>query len=205
METNKCGGRRFRYLSGDKVLLHPQIPTNPFNGIMFVGEASGAEEEKQGTPFVGASGKLLTEMMGDAGIDRDASYITNAFMSTRPPGNDISFFFVGIQKAKKENIPYCTDISRYRGKYLREYYRFETERLRKEIEDLEPKIIVALGATALWATVGIDTITAARGNIYFSRRFDIDVLPTFHPAAVIRDRKNKKPLVIEDLMKAESY
>ena len=177
------------------MLLQPQYPTKKYNEILFVGEASGAEEEKQGKPFVGASGKLLTEMMEEVGIDREASCITNVFMSTRPPGNDIFYFFVGIQQAKKEAIPYCKNVARYRGKYLREEFLFEFDRLETEIEELSPRVVVTLGATALWALVGTDKITAARGNIYDSRRFDVEVIPTFHPAAVLRDRKKRIDVV----------
>ena len=148
--------------------------------------------------------ELLTKLMKDADIDRDASYITNAFMSVRPKGNDIFFFFVGIQKATKENIPYCDDLPRYKGKYLREYYRFELKRLRQEIEDLNPRVIVPLGGTAMWMCKVGDKITSSRGKVYYSQTFMRDVIPTFHPAAARMD-KRKMVNIVDDLMLAKNY
>lgn len=177
--------------------------TSEYNGFLLVGEASGAEEERQGIPFVGPSGKLLDEMLEEVGFTRSQCAITNIFMSERPPGNLISHFFVGIMEARKKGIFYCKDIARYNGKYLREEFRFELDRLGKEIEKLNPKAIVALGATAMWGLTGMNGITAYRGNILYSKRYDRDIIPTFHPAAVLRDRNNKRPLVVKDLLLAK--
>lgn len=186
------------------MLLQP-YHTPKYQGIMLVGEAAGAEEEKQGLPFVGASGKLLDEMLLEAGLERDMCVITNVFMIVRPPGNDINYFFVGIQKAEKDNILYEANIARYGGKYLRTEFGGELGRLGREIEEFNPKIIVPMGNTALWGILGIGGITTARGNEYWSRRYKRTVVPTWHPAAVIRNRTDKKPEAILDFQMVKEY
>jgi len=177
--------------------------TNKYNNIMLYGEAAGAEEEKQGKPFVGPSGKLLDAMLEEAGLSREECIISNIFMSERPPNNWVNHFFVGIQEASKNNVDYCEDIPRYNGKYLRECFRFEMDRIRSEIEEHKPKVIVALGATAMWGIVGLNGITSRRGQQIYSRKYSVEIIPTFHPAAVLRDRKNKRDLVVEDFKLAK--
>lgn len=162
--------------------------------IALVGEAFGEEEAKVGKPFIGKSGRLLDELLASAGIRRSECFITNCF-NIRPDSNDIDKFF----GSKTEGV----GVPRVAGKYLRPQYSHEIERMRKEINDLKPNIVIALGATAAWGCTNKTTkISEIRGTLIWSDILNCKVLPTFHPAAVLR-QWNYKPTVILDLMKAE--
>jgi uracil-DNA glycosylase len=166
--------------------------------IVLVGEAPGADEMQLGIPFVGKSGQELTRMLADAGIDRKECFITNVFM-TRPPNNDIKTYC-----AKKADVggkdytlpPLGT------GNYIKSDYLFELDRLRHEIEEIKPNLVIAFGATASWALLQQPKIGAARGTIAESTLVPgTKVLATYHPAAVLRNW-SYRAIVIADLMKA---
>lgn len=163
--------------------------------IALVGEAYGAEEEAAKQPFIGKSGKLLNELLSSAGIRRSECFVTNAFNLRPNDKNDIDALFgpkgVGIGSPKAA------------GKYLLPQYTSEISRLHQELISLSPNIIVALGATATWAVLQKPIkISEIRGTLSWADSVNAKVLPTFHPAAVLR-QWNLRPTVILDLMKAK--
>lgn len=178
----------------------PHIPIKIPADIMLLGEASGAEEEKEGQPFVGRSGKFLEDQMDIIGLPRKDLYISNVFWE-RPPNNNVNYFFAN---SKDEN-PKCSDLPAFRGAYLKEEYRCIAKRLQEELEIVEPKFVISLGATPLWALTGREKITLCRGKF-----IDIDgclvkyskakCLPIFHPAYILRNRSMME-LWIEDMKK----
>lgn len=125
--------------------------------VMFVGEAPGRNEDLQGEPFVGAAGKLLDRLLGEIGIARDDVYIANV-LKCRPPGN---------RDPKTEEIEACKGY------------------LRRQLELIDPKVVVTLGNFAtrllLKRTTGI---TRLRGQVY--PWWHRQLVPTFHPAAALR-------------------
>ncbi|MGH2830380.1 MAG: uracil-DNA glycosylase [Actinomycetota bacterium] len=129
---------------------------NPAAQIMFVGEAPGFHEDKQGKPFVGAAGQLLSELLSGIGLTRDDVYITNTLLC-RPPGN---------RDPMQDEIESCKP-------YLLE-----------QIDLLNPRVICTLGNFAtrllLQKMVGISRVRGQR----FPYRGRI-LVPTFHPAAVL--------------------
>lgn len=132
---------------------------NPHARVVFVGEAPGFNEDKQGEPFVGQAGQLLNRMLAEqTGIARDEVYIANV-LKCRPPGN---------RDPQPSEVAACSP-------YLRE-----------QIRSIWPDIIVTMGNPAtrfiLHTEVGI---TRLRGKVFRTGHFM--VLPTFHPAAVLRD------------------
>lgn len=139
--------------------------------ILFVGEAPGADEDAQGIPFVGRSGQLLTKMIEAMGYSRETVFIAN-INKCRPPGN---------RKPTPAEMKVCLPF------------------LKRQIALLKPKVIVALGATAVEGLVGMPKgvgITKIRGCW---QKFDgIDLMPTFHPAYMLRNPNMKRP-VWEDL------
>jgi len=147
--------------------------------IVIVGEAPGAQEELQGAPFVGASGRLLTEMLHAAGIVRTDCYITNV-SQIRPPGNNINAFFLSKREAKANGVEPIA------GKFPNDLLRAELQRLHWELATLEPKVIVALGNTALWALTGHDGVGSWRGSVIETPKLPCPVVPTYHPAGVLR-------------------
>ena len=137
--------------------------------IMFIGEGPGADEDAQGEPFVGKAGKLMNMAFDMLGIKREEVYIAN-IVKCRPPNNR------NPQDDEAEN---CLDY------------------LRNQVILVKPKIIVLLGSTALKNILGNEYgITATRGK--WIEKGGITYMPTWHPAALLRD-ENKKIDFIKDL------
>jgi len=185
--------------------IDPQIPNIPFEDIeiMIVGEAPGRDEIPANCPFIGRAGQLLDGLLEKSDIDRDVCYVTNVFLM-RPPHNNVKHFFVRSGKAIKEKIPYCKDLPRFNGMYLLEEYVPEIIRLSDEVLAVNPKVVIALGATALWLFTGKSGITKERGIVYDSDFVKgMKVVPTFHPSYLLRDT-TKIDQTIEDLKLGKS-
>lgn len=135
---------------------------NPNAKIMFVGEGPGADEDLQGLPFVGKAGKLMNQAFLGLGINREDVYIAN-IVKCRPPQN---------RTPESDEIGACVEF------------------LKKQIMIIKPEKIVLLGNTALKAVFGNEcSITSLRGK--WIEKKGIKYMPTFHPAALLRD-ENKK-------------
>ena len=147
---------------------------NPRAELVFVGEGPGEEEDKQGIPFVGAAGQLLTKMIEAMKFSRDTVYICNV-VKCRPPGN---------RNPEPEEIQSCEPF------------------LRAQLRVIKPKVIVALGKFAAQTLLREDTaITRLRGQW---RKYEgIDLMPTFHPAYLLRspDEKKKAWMDLQEVMK----
>jgi DNA polymerase len=157
---------------------------NPEARVMFVGEGPGFDEDRKGEPFVGKAGQLLDKIMAAIGLDRTQVYIANAVKChpMKDPGNPETRG--NDRPPTPEEWTECLPF------------------LKKQISIIRPEIIVVLGATALKALLGpVGGITSARGRIFplsLDDGTEIPVLPTFHPAALLRDPELKKP-VWEDM------
>lgn len=167
--------------------------------VMFVGEAWGQQEELAGgVPFIGASGQELQRMSSDAGLRLGDCLLTNV-LALRPPDNKVEALC-----AKKADVGpgYALPALRHPGHYLRPEYLPELQRLRDEISAVRPNLVVALGATATWALLRTTAIGSIRGAIAESVLLPgLKVLPTYHPAAVIRNW-SWRTIVVADLLKA---
>lgn len=168
---------------------------------MFVGEAWGEIEEQQHQPFVGSSGWVLDGMLSQVGLHRRDCYLTNVFNLRPKPSNDVK----NLCGTKAEGIPGLPALTK--GKFVLRKYQPELDRLFREINQVNPNVIVALGATAAWALLHSTGIKAIRGSIAFTHP-DLPlgrpykVLPTYHPAAVARQWTDR-PVAIADLDKAK--
>lgn len=175
------------------------------NKIAIVGEAWGEAEEQQQTPFVGASGWHLTQMLTEAGIDRGQCFLTNVFNLRPKPSNDIK----NLCSTKSEDTGKLPALAT--GKYLRGEFIPEIQRLYKELAEVRPNIIILLGGTATWAVLGGGAISKVRGTVAAAKPHlaiagaaaveGIKCLPTYHPAGILREWKNRHVTVL-DLMKA---
>lgn len=165
--------------------------------IVIIGEAWGEQEELEGRPFVGPSGKLLHSLLRKVGIDSRDCLLTNVFNFRPKPSNDIQNL-CGPKAGGIPNMPALT-----KGKYARTEFLPELRRLHKEILDAEPNLIIALGATASWACLRSTGIRKIRGTTAWSTTLPraVKVLPTYHPAAVLREY-SLYPIVFADLTKA---
>jgi uracil-DNA glycosylase family 4 len=141
---------------------------NPAARIMFIGEAPGREEDVQGRPFVGDAGLLLTKLIekmsiGDVGLKRDDVYIAN-IVKCRPPMN---------RDPEEDEIACCRAF------------------IERQIEIIGPEVIITLGRIALQTLLNRRElkITAVRGNFFAYK--GIPVMPTFHPAYLLRNPKDK--------------
>ena len=146
--------------------------------LMFVGEAPGADEDEQGEPFVGKAGQLLTKIIQATGLSRADVYIAN-ILKCRPdtPGQS-----AGNRKPKPEEMATCIP-------YLHE-----------QIDLIRPKVIVALGATAVEGLLGKTLgITKLRGTWKTYR--GTPLMPTYHPAYLLRNQAmSEKRKVWEDML-----
>ena len=144
---------------------------SPGAKLVFVGEAPGEEEDKQGRPFVGRAGQLLTKIISAMGLAREDVYICN-ILKCRPPGN---------RNPKEDEIATCEPF------------------LVKQLEAIRPEIICALGTFAAKTLLRTEApISSIRGKFhdYHGRK----LMPTYHPAYLLRNPEAKKP-VWEDVQK----
>lgn len=165
-------------------------PEDPWNGLMIIGEAPGISEIEQGEPFVGASGKMLNEFLEQAKLSRDHTYICNVFR-IRPTDNRIMEFFCSARAARLQEINIEKELPPYKGCYLISDYSQEIDKLILTITKCRPKVIVTLGATALWALTGLDGVTQAVGRFChtdFEKACNTKVMPMYHPAYLMRNR-----------------
>lgn len=160
--------------------------------IALVGEAFGEREEKLGHPFVGPSGKLLDGFLSANGLSRRDCLITNVF-NFRPVRNDIKTLTTSKDYAIK-------GVPKHGKGWIHRKYQCELDRLFSELNAGKPNVVVALGATATWALLHDNRITKLRGYQYTSVRGQFKVIPTFHPANVLRDYK-QRPVVFSDFAK----
>jgi uracil-DNA glycosylase len=136
---------------------------NPNTELMFVGEGPGADEDAQGEPFVGRAGQLLNNMISAMGLKREDVYIANV-VKCRPPGN---------RTPEKDECDICSPF------------------LLRQIEVIQPKVVVALGAVAAKNLLAVnDSMANLRGRWYDFRGARLAV--TYHPAYLLRDPRQKK-------------
>lgn len=155
--------------------------------IFLVGEAPGKDEDATGKPFMGYAGKTLNWLLGQAGISRPECLIGNVARE-RPPANKIAYFF---------HDKYCTQPKPQLSSWI--------EQLKTEIETFRPNLVVALGATALWALTGQKKISQYRGYVMESTLCPgVKVIPTYHPQNINYEWKNFFPTVL-DLRKARYH
>ena len=147
---------------------------------MFVGEAPGADEDLQGEPFVGAAGQLLTKIISATGLSRGEVYIAN-ILKCRP---DMPAGSSGNRKPTPEEMQTCIPF------------------LHEQIDLIRPKVIIALGATAVEGLLGKTVgITKLRGNWQTYR--GTPLMPTYHPAYLLRNQSlATKREVWEDVLQA---
>lgn len=136
---------------------------NPNAKLVFVGEAPGADEDRQGRPFVGRAGQLLTKIINAMGLTREEVYICN-ILKCRPPKN---------RNPRPEEIQACESF------------------LIEQIRAIDPEVICALGAFAVRTLLNTDApISSLRGKFHSYR--GINFMPTYHPAYLLRNPRAKK-------------
>ncbi|HLE84134.1 MAG TPA: uracil-DNA glycosylase [Thermoanaerobaculia bacterium] len=137
---------------------------DPDADLMFVGEGPGAEEDRQGLPFVGAAGQLLDKIIQAIGLEREQVYIANV-VKCRPPGN---------RDPQPDEASACRPF------------------LDRQIDLVRPKVIVALGRVAAQALLGNDLPLGRMRGRWFAVR-GVPTMVTYHPAALLRNRAWKRP------------
>lgn len=141
--------------------------------VMLIGEGPGEQEDLQGLPFVGAAGKLLDLLLSALMFKEEDYYIAN-IVKCRPPNNRIP-----LDQEAEACLPF----------------------LRKQVALIRPAIIVCMGSTALRHIIDKDArITQVRGQWY--ERKGCWIMPTYHPAALLRDKSKKVPM-FEDFRKVK--
>jgi len=139
--------------------------------IMFIGEAPGENEDRLGEPFVGRGGQLLNAMLQSVGLSRETIYIAN-ILKCRPPNN---------RDPKVEEVVHCSSY------------------LERQVELIQPKLIIALGRIAAQTLLGTTTaLGKLRGQQYQFKETGIPLLVTYHPAYLLRKPRDKRK-AYEDL------
>lgn len=140
---------------------------DPHAALMFIGEGPGADEDAQGEPFVGAAGQMLDRMMMSIGWDRGSVYIAN-IVKCRPTNAE-----GGNRQGSPEEVAECLPF------------------LEKQIRAIGPMVIMTLGNLATKTLLKTETgITRMRGH--WNEWEGVAVMPTFHPANILRDAGNKR-------------
>jgi len=153
--------------------------------VMFIGEQPGDQEDRAGRPFVGPAGRLLDEALDEAGIDRTRVYVTNAVKHFK--------WTAGKGKRRIHSKPNAREIRACRPW------------LDAELEDVAPRVIVVLGATAAQALLGASfRVTQQRGRAIENTGLAPFVLATVHPASILRapdpeTRESEQRAFVEDL------
>lgn len=164
---------------------YPQ-PIGDFNGIVLVGEAPGAEETRLGHPFVGRSGQLLDKMLLSAGIERKKSLIANVFRM-QPPANKVDHFFTSKRAATVSNFGIAENMGKFGSSYLVDKYINEINELSSVLAKFQPRVIMALGRTPLWALTGENGLLDKVGKPLSCRLSKgLTVIPTYHPSFILR-------------------
>ena len=144
---------------------------NPHARLMFIGEGPGRDEDLTGRPFVGRAGQLLDKMIAAIGLSREEVYIANV-VKCRPPQN---------RAPEMDEVAACMPY------------------LRAQVGLIRPQVIVLLGSSALGAILGAEHRITRERAAWIERK-GVFFMPTFHPAALLRDESKKRP-VWEDLKK----
>jgi len=165
--------------------------------IMLVGEMPGVEDEVRGAPFCGAAGMELNRMLHEAGIMRSECYVTNV-CKVRPENNQLSRF---MAQTKKEIGPQHTHM---RGRYVTKEIVEGYAELLVEIDMVKPNLIVAFGNLALWALTGHWGVMKWRGSLLSFDGAQIKVIPTLHPAAVLREW-SMRAVVLNDFRRVKKH
>ncbi|BBO66152.1 uracil-DNA glycosylase [Desulfosarcina alkanivorans] len=136
---------------------------NPGARLVFVGEGPGFEEDQSGHPFVGAAGQLLTKIIAAMKLSREEVYIGN-IVKCRPPGN---------RNPQPDEISRCLPF------------------LKRQLAAIRPRVVCALGKVAAQTLLEVDTpISRLRGH--FHEALGVPVMPTFHPAYLLRNPEKKR-------------
>ena len=143
---------------------------------MVVGEAPGADEDRQGEPFVGKAGQLLNNMLLAVGLRREQVYIAN-ILKCRPPNN---------RDPRPEEVVKCEPF------------------LKRQVELVNPKIILAVGRIAAHNLLKTDvSLSRLRGKVYYYGEFETPLIVTYHPAYLLRSPLDKRK-AWQDLLLAQS-
>lgn len=219
-------------LSFGQRAVHGDGPTNA--KIMIVGEAPGAEEEIKGKPFIGTSGMEMDRMLAAAGIFRAECFVTNVCRIRPPNNDILQYILtdksgkpiVNTRKTKTDTTGYV----KYRDLWVKPPILEGIDYLKKEIQLVKPNIIIAFGNVAMWALTGKRVITKWRGSMLYADQhiyprpacmehifqFDplcpsctdqakiIKVIPSIHPAAVLREW-SMRGAVVTDLRRAARF
>jgi uracil-DNA glycosylase len=185
--------------------------------LVFVAESWGEREDLFKVPLVGWSGVELARLLAESGLgphfhlpyntamepymichwQRTGHLFTNVF-AERPPNNDLEQWCV-----KKGELPDVYQAQYFRpGKYFSPDKLLHLPRLQAELRQAKPNLVVALGAASCWALLGTSGITSIRGTVAWSEWAGCKVLPTFHPAYVLRQWA-ARTIVLQDLLKAK--
>ncbi|MDZ7715390.1 MAG: uracil-DNA glycosylase [Balneolaceae bacterium] len=138
---------------------------NPNADLMLIGEAPGAEEDKQKEPFVGAAGQLLNKILAAINFDRSDVYIAN-ILKHRPPNNRNP-----LPEERQKSLPF----------------------LLKQIELVEPKLILSLGKVSAQTLLENDNSLSSMRGTFHTFRGKYQLMATYHPAALLRHAKWKRP------------
>lgn len=177
-------------------MIPPSGPTNA--RLVLVSEAPGYEEERENSYLAGAAGNELNRMMHEADLMRSEAFTTSV-CRVRPPGNKVTEYIAGSKKEITQfHVP-------FRNKFILPTLKEGIDLVFKELELLQPTVIVALGNVALWALTGAWAIGKWRGSlleITLASGKVVRVIPTYNPVTVLRQWSDRY-IMVQDLRRVK--
>lgn len=213
-DLNSQPRRPFRFTS-QTLIAEPDCEGCPLNGsrkvppegnlnadVVILGESPGEQEVNQGRPFIGPSGKLLDLFLKQVDlceVDKIACDVFNAFSDKTVPLTRISSFVTNVIMCKPRTATIEGKGTLNPDQILKEASKHCRSRLISELKLVNPKAIIALGNASLEALTGTTGITRRRGAVHFSDEFNAWVVPTLHPAFLLRGQERQGQLVLADI------
>jgi len=158
--------------------------------LAFLGEAPSDEELLKKEPLVGPSGRVFNALLRTANINRADHWVGNVF-DEKLPGNSVKSWCMELKEARALGLTGADTLPPLAEGWLKPEHRWHLDRLREELEAVNPDVIVPLGGTALWALTGKTEVASHRGTPFEATRLlpGKKILATYHPAFVLKSWK----------------
>lgn len=175
-ESKQCKDCNLRGMTKQKIMVKPVPSSGPLTAnMMLVGRNPGKEENRQARPFVGPAGNLLNQVLSASSIERDDLYVTNV----------VKCYTKGDRPPTNREVNLCLPV------------------LLQEIDEVNPKVLVAMGNEALWGLTSKTGIMNWRGSAWWDEELKLILVATLHPSFIMRGNFHLFDVMVADFKKAK--